>query len=87
MAESTTISVPRRTPLSERISLVSGEISAWLKTLDSPFSIDKDTLRLTKCERDGKEYRYSYAIYRGVASNRTEKSSSTSQSEDSDEEN
>jgi hypothetical protein len=65
MSEYKSISVPRALSLSERISWVSKEISGWLESLEEPFDIDMDVMRLTKFERNGK-YVYHYIIDRAV---------------------
>jgi hypothetical protein len=66
MAESITISVPKRMPITERISELGRQLSDWLHSLNEPLNFWRDKLELTKCEAKGSEYIYQYAIRRGV---------------------
>lgn len=65
MSEHRTITFPKTTPLMERISGVSREISKWLESLEEPFNINRDTMQLAKYERNDK-YSYHYIIDRAV---------------------
>ena len=65
MSEHRTITFPKTTPLIERISGVSKEISEWLKSLEEPFNVNRDTMQLVKYERNDK-YSYHYIIDRAV---------------------
>jgi len=64
MKEQKTINVDKNIPLSERIALVSREVSEWIKTLEAPLIAGKDVVFLAKYKRNGK-YTYQYAIERG----------------------
>ena len=64
-----TIALPRRMPLTDRISAVSEQISEWLKSPDtSPpgFWVIGESLRLIKITRTEDEYRYHYSITLGA---------------------
>jgi hypothetical protein len=65
MAEQRTITLPKTMPLVERISSVSKEISGWLDSLEEPFNVEVDMMRLIKYERNG-YYSYHYVIDRAV---------------------
>jgi hypothetical protein len=65
MSEHRTITFPKTTPLIERISGVSKEISEWLESLEEPFNVNRDTMQLVKYERNDK-YSYHYIIDRAV---------------------
>lgn len=52
-------------PLVERISGVSKEITAWIRSLEEPFNISSDVMHLVKCERNDK-YSYHYILDRAV---------------------
>jgi len=65
MAEQRTITLPKTMPLVERISSVSKEISGWLDSLEEPFNVEVDMMRLIKYERNG-HYSYHYVIDRAV---------------------
>lgn len=67
MFVSKTITIQRTMPLIERISEVSKQISEWLETLEKPFNLEKDMLRLTKYERKGGKYLYHYTVRRAVS--------------------
>jgi hypothetical protein len=64
--ESITVSISRKTPLTEQILRASEDVSRWLKTLDRPIQIDQDRVRLTAFERVNGEYRGTYTVYRGI---------------------
>jgi hypothetical protein len=64
MAESLIISLPISMPLGGRLSEANKQLSEWLATLDQPFIIWKDELKLTSCQRNGHEYSYHYIIHR-----------------------
>jgi hypothetical protein len=65
MAEQKVITLSKEMALAERISLVSREISQWLESLDEPFNMELDVMRLAKCEGDD-YYTYYYVIDRSV---------------------
>jgi hypothetical protein len=65
MSERITITLPKKMPLSERISGVSKEISKWLKSLEEPFNIRTDVMHLAGCERNDK-YSYHYVLDRAA---------------------
>ena len=65
MAEQRTITLPKTMPLVERISSVSKEISGWLESLEEPFNVEVDMMRLIKYERNS-HYSYHYVIDRAV---------------------
>ena len=66
MAESITISVPKSMPITERISELGRQLSDWLNSLNEPLHFWRDKLELTKCEANGGEHIYQYAIRRGA---------------------
>lgn len=70
MSESTTISIPKRLPLAERISNAKKKIAKWTDSLDKPFDDKADAVQLKKFERNEKEFRYQYIIVRGVKASR-----------------
>jgi hypothetical protein len=65
MPEQRTIKLPKTMPLVERITCVSKEITGWLESLEEPFNVDIDMMRLIKYERNG-NYSYHYVIERAV---------------------
>jgi hypothetical protein len=65
MAEQKVIILSKDTGLAERISLVSKEITKWLESLEEPFNMELDVMRLAKCEGEG-SYTYHYVIDRSV---------------------
>ena len=65
MLESKIITLPRTMSLVKRISEVSTQIRGWLKSVDQPLDDVTGKLRLTKCERNNREYCYRYSIIRG----------------------
>ena len=65
MSERITITLPRKMPLSQRISGVSKEISKWLESLEEPFNIRTDVMHLAGCERNDK-YSYHYVLDRAA---------------------
>ena len=75
MIESKLIVLPRSWSLTKRIIEVSNQISTWLESLDQPTPIMKDRLRLTKCERTDREYRYYYSIIKSKELSATDASS------------
>ena len=62
MFESKTITLPKDMLLAERISEVASQLSEWLGSLGKLSDADRKSLRLTKCERNTKGYRYHYSI-------------------------
>ena len=66
MNESTTITLPRTMPVTERIPGVSKQILEWLESLDRPFNIEKDALHLAKYERNVKNFKYCYVLDRDI---------------------
>ena len=66
MPESTTITIPKTMPVTERIPGVSRQILEWLKTLEEPFNIERDALYLAKYERNIGNYRYHYVLERDI---------------------
>lgn len=66
MNESTTITLPRTMPVTERIPGVSKQILEWLESLDRPFNIEKDALHLAKYERNVRNFRYYYVLDRDI---------------------
>ena len=70
MPEYTTISIPKKLPLAERISNAKKKISKWTESLDKPFDEKADAIQLKKFERNENEFRYQYIIVRGVKASR-----------------
>jgi len=70
MPESTTISIPKKLPLSERILNAKKKISTWTDSLDKPFDEKADAVQLKKIEKHEEEFRYEYIIVRGVKTSR-----------------
>ncbi len=68
MHESTTIRLNKNMPIDERIDEVNRRILEWIDTLDEPFNHETDEFQLIKFENGTKQYRYQYAIARGVKS-------------------
>lgn len=64
MSQAKTITVPKTMPLIERISEVNKLVADWLRSLDRPYNVERDELRLTGCEKNGKEYLYHYEVHR-----------------------
>ena len=52
-------------PLTERISVVSKEISEWLEALEKPLNIRTDILCLAEYKANGR-FSYHYVIERGA---------------------
>jgi len=65
MAEQKVITISKDMALADRISVVSREITQWLETLEEPFNMELDVMRLAKCEGNG-AYIYHYVIDRSV---------------------
>ena len=68
MPESTTIQLKKSMPIDQRIEEVNRRISEWIETLDEPFNHETDEFQLVSFESGTKQYRYQYAIARGVKS-------------------
>jgi hypothetical protein len=66
MPESTTITLPKTMPVTERIPGVSRQISKWLKSLEKPFNIERDALHLAKYELNVKDFKYYYVLDRDI---------------------
>ena len=66
MAESITISVQKSMHITDRVSELSRQLSDLLHYLNEPLNSWRDKLELTKCEANGREYIYQYAITRGA---------------------
>jgi hypothetical protein len=66
MPETTTITLPKTMPVTERIPGVSRQITKWLESLEKPFNIEKDALHLAKCERNVKTFKYYYVLDRDI---------------------
>jgi hypothetical protein len=66
MPESTTITIPKTMPVTERIPGVSKQILEWLESLDRPFNIEKDALHLAKYERNVRNFKYYYVLDRDI---------------------
>ena len=67
-----TISLPKRMPLTDRISEVSKQISEWLRYIYMPppgFRVLDDSLRLIKITKTDEEYRYHYSITMAAVGN------------------
>ena len=62
MAESKTISIPKKMPLKDQILEVSRQIEEWLNSFDKLAVVARERLRLTKSEQTDKEYRYHYSV-------------------------
>ena len=62
MFESKTITMAKDMSLTERISEVAKQVSGWLSSLGSLSDVDRNSLRLTKCQWTSKGYRYDYSI-------------------------
>jgi len=65
MNKKTTIILPKKMPLTERISVVSKEISEWLEALEKPLNIRTDILCLAEYKANGR-FSYHYVIERGA---------------------
>ena len=68
MIESTTITLPKEMPLTERFSEVNRHIAEWIESLDKPFNYDTDQLQMAKYSSDESEYFYRYIIERDAKS-------------------
>lgn len=68
MYESTTIQLNKDMPIDQRIEEVNRRISEWIETLEEPFDHETDEFQLINFESGTKQYRYKYAIARGVKS-------------------
>ena len=68
MSDTFTIVLPRKMPLSRRISEASRQLKEWFQSPDILFNNERDKLRMTKWELDEREYRYHYLITRGAGS-------------------
>jgi len=66
MIESTTITLPKTMPVTERIPGVSRQISKWLESLEKPFDIERDSLHLSKYELNVKNFKYYYVLDRDI---------------------
>ncbi|MBW1704277.1 MAG: hypothetical protein JRJ86_03835 [Deltaproteobacteria bacterium] len=66
MHESTTITISKTMPVTERIPGVSRQILEWLESLEEPFNIERDALHLAKYERNIRDYRYHYVLDRDI---------------------
>ena len=64
MSQTKTITVPKTMPLIERISEVNNLVADWLKSLDRPYNVERDEVRLIGCEKNGRDYLYHYEIHR-----------------------
>jgi hypothetical protein len=64
MSQTKTITVPKTMPLVERISEVNQLVADWLKSLDRPYNVERDEVRLIGCEKNGRDYLYHYEIHR-----------------------
>ncbi|SPD76028.1 hypothetical protein PITCH_A80023 [uncultured Desulfobacterium sp.] len=64
MIEEKTINISKKIPLTERISLVSKEVSQWVDGLNKPFIVGKDIVCLANYKRNG-SHLYHYVIERG----------------------
>ena len=62
MMETITIRLPRKMPLSHQLSEVKRQLSAWLESIEEPFDVEKNRLKLAQFEINAKEYFYSYAV-------------------------
>ncbi len=65
MAEQKVITISKDMALADRISVVSREITQWLDSLEEPFNMELDVMRLAKCEGNG-SFTYHYVIDRSV---------------------
>lgn len=65
MPELKIINLPKDMPITERISVVSRELTEWLKTLDKPVKIGKDVIYLAYYHANG-GYSYRYSIEREI---------------------
>jgi hypothetical protein len=64
-----TIALPKRMPLTDRISEVSKQLSEWVRYTYIPppgFRVLDESLRLIKVTKTDVEYRYHYAITLGA---------------------
>jgi len=66
MNESTTITLPKTMPVTERIPGVSKQILEWLESLEEPFNLEKDALHLAKYEQNVKNFKYYYILDRDI---------------------
>jgi len=66
MQESTTITLPKTMPVTERIPGVSRQISKWLESLEEPFNLERDAFHMAKYERNIRNYRYHYVLDRDI---------------------
>jgi hypothetical protein len=66
MPETTTITLPKTMPVTERIPGVSKQILEWLESLEEPFNLERDALHLAKYERNIRNYRYHYVLDRDI---------------------
>jgi len=66
MPESTTITIPKTMPVTERIPGVSKQILEWLESLEEPFNLERDALHLAKYEQNVKNFKYYYVLDRDI---------------------
>jgi hypothetical protein len=60
--ETITVTLPKKTSLTKRISQASEQIREWLKKLDIVYNDEKDKLQLSGCESKNDAYQYHYSI-------------------------
>jgi hypothetical protein len=62
MVENITIRLPRKMSVSDQLSEVKKQLSAWLQTLERPYDVEKHCLKLSQFQKNATEYRYSYSM-------------------------
>ncbi|MBN1848893.1 MAG: hypothetical protein JW932_09945 [Deltaproteobacteria bacterium] len=60
--ETITVTLPKKTSLTKRISQASEQIREWLKKLDIVYNDERDKLQLSGCESKNDVYLYRYSI-------------------------
>jgi len=69
------ITLPKKMPLSMRISDASRQIKDWLKAADIALNNERHKLQMTKWEIKNREYHYHYSIIECNASSASQVSS------------
>jgi hypothetical protein len=62
MSKSKKILLPKSMPLEKRISQVGSILSEWLDSLNDPYDVQTDVLRLTECIQKNTGYHYHYTL-------------------------